>query len=452
MSKCQGLILQGILLIAFLPVFSQNYSPFKDDESRLTAWQKTLKECHFRDSVSINGEYKKQIRKEYRDRYDFINDLFVEKQAVSDSEVDGYLQEIVRHIVSANPLLQNLKPRFYFSRSCVPNAFSCGEGSIFFNFGLFSMLDNESQVAFILCHELAHYYLDHSNKTILEKIELLNSKDLKKELKSISKTGYGQNKRFGELVTSMIFRNSRHSRTQESSADSLGLIFLSNTKFDCKEALVAFDRMDSSDVEHVNMEAILKKWFSFSEYPFRDSWIKKENAFFGGPEKRLTDAQKDSMKTHPACPARKKALEPFVLKLNAQGSKFVVSEQRFKELTLRSRYDIVENLLKDEYLSASLYYGLMLLEENPTDSWLIGTIGECLNQMYAHQKAHTLGKVVSLPNPAGSKEYNILLQMIQKARLEDFAALSYYFMLHNKGNSNNDRLNSAFTTSSNNIK
>jgi len=36
-----------------------------------------------------------------------------------------------------------------------------------FNIGLFRRLENDDQIAFILCHELAHFTEDHVNESVL---------------------------------------------------------------------------------------------------------------------------------------------------------------------------------------------------------------------------------------------------------------------------------------------
>ncbi len=48
--------------------------------------------------------------------------------------------------------------------------------------------------------------------------------------------------------------------------------------------------------------------------------------------------------------------------------------------------------------------------------------------MFQAQKNHELNKIVDLPSPYHEAKYNSVLQFIQKVRLMDFAAISYYFL------------------------
>jgi hypothetical protein len=69
-----------------------------------------------------------------------------------------------------------------------------------------------------------------------------------------------------------------------------------------------------------------------------------------------------------------------------------------------------------------------MLAFQPGQSYLIFNTGRCLNKLYTAQKNHTLGQMVDLPSPYNDKNYNTLLQFIQRVRLTDLAAFSYYFL------------------------
>src|SRR5436853_5092109 len=94
-------------------------------------------------------------------------------------------------------------------------------------------LANEAELAFVLCHELAHYYLDHSNKRIKKDIETVNSEEYKQEFKRISKSEYHISEQLEKLITKFAYGSSRHSRENEAEADRQGFLFLKNTGFDC---------------------------------------------------------------------------------------------------------------------------------------------------------------------------------------------------------------------------
>lgn len=176
------------------PAYEQQkmFSPAAEDEMLLQTNLKTLEKRYRKDIADLPSENKKDIIKIYQQRWENLEDKFDKKEIYTNEQAQQYLNSIVAEIVNANPLLQHKDISCFFSRSGIPNAEYDGEGLIVFNMGLFSRLDNESQFAFILCHELAHYYLMHSEKSIQKYVAAINSPEVQKELRSIKKTEYGK--------------------------------------------------------------------------------------------------------------------------------------------------------------------------------------------------------------------------------------------------------------------
>ncbi len=419
-------------LLAF-DLFAQpaiSYTPIANDSLQLLTIKNAVHQRYLKDSASITGENKKYIIKEYRGRYEFINDMFTQKELMASAETDNYLSSLVNEIFKGNPELKQLGTHFHFSRVYWPNASSTGEGTIIFNIGLFSKLDNESQVAFVLCHELAHLYLDHMNKTILQYVSTLYSDEVQQELKDIKRSQYEKNKQLDNMAKGLVFKSRRHGRQHESEADSMGLVFLQHTSFNVKEALTSLALLDDIDKDKYEPVAGLKRYLNFPEYPFQEKWIKKEEAFFGGvADTKLTSKEEDSLKTHPDCKARIVKLSPSVEKLRSNpGNNFVVSEAKFNELKERFKFEIIEFCFVSRRISHCLYYAMELFETHPGNAYLVTMIGKCLTSLYENQKKHTLNQVADLPSPYADKNYNTLLEFIQKISLRDIAAFSYYFL------------------------
>jgi len=426
-----------ILLLFFSIVISGlsaqpllNYTPLPFDSVKLLNIRNSIRQHYQKDSASITGENKKYIVNIYRERYENLADMFNDKELMVSPGADGYLASLVNEIFSNNPELKQLGTRFLFSRVYWPNAFSTGEGTIVFNLGLFSRLNNESQVVFVLCHELAHLYLDHGNKAILQYVNTVYSEDFQQELKEIKKSKYEQNKQLDKLEKGLAFKSRRHGRQHESEADSMALVFMQKTGFSVKESLTCLDLLDIIDKDNYPADSGLQKHFNFAEYPFQKKWIKKETAFFGGiPDKAITTREQDSLKTHPDCKDRITRLSPAVAKINAANRKdFVISENRFLELKRDFSFELVEFCYTSNRISRCLYYAMELLESNPENVYLVGMIGKCFITMYENQKTHKLNQVVSLPSPYADKNYNTLLEFIQNIRINDMAALGYYFL------------------------
>jgi predicted Zn-dependent protease len=81
-----------------------------------------------------------------------------------------------------------------------------GDGTIVINAGLVIFMANEAELVFALCHELAHYYLDHSNKAIKKMVTEYNSDAFKAEIKRLSKEEYGVGHQLESLMKKNGFR------------------------------------------------------------------------------------------------------------------------------------------------------------------------------------------------------------------------------------------------------
>lgn len=430
------------LLILYLaigciyPAWSQQtstYRPLPVEESAEKSWAAAAASQHKQDLDKLPSRNRKYYETIYKERYESIKTLFTDHAVVSDKEASQYLQSLAAEIIQKNPALSHLNPRIFFSKTYWPNASSQGEGTILFNIGLFNRLQNESQAAFILCHELAHLYLDHSNKNIDRYVSTVYSDEFQKELKKINNAEYQGQKQLTELTRGLAFLNRRHSRGHETSADSLALEWMKNTAFRIEESLTCLALLDSVDEDKYNVSPPLEKVFAFKDYPFRAQWVQEEKSLFS--TMAATDAEqnkkeKDSLKTHPDCSTRVLVLSPRVeqyRKTNSIASP--MNEALFRRLQQTFDYEIIEYCYRSDKVSRSLYYSLQMLERFPGDPYLVANTGKCLTRLYLEQKNHTLSKVVDLPSPYNDKKYDKLLHFIQRVRLTDLAAFSYYYLL-----------------------
>ena len=406
------------------------FTPVIENEDLLQSVLTSLEKRYQLDIANLPSANKKDLSKIYKQRWDNIEDRFNKKEIYTGDGARQYLDAMVAEIVKNNPLLQNKKITCYFSRSGIPNAAYLGEGLILFNMGLFSRLRNESEAAFVLCHELAHLYLNHSEHSIRNYVNTINSAQVQKQLRTIKKAEYGKRAELEKLLKGLTFDNRRHGRDHESDADSMAILFLHNTHFDLSGSLTALALLDSVDTDTLQTANVLQKLFDLNGYSFQKRWIAKEEGLLGGHASlEQDDGLADSLKTHPDCKLRIKVLEPLVVKYQSASSlKNVISESKFNELKNTFRYEIVEYAFISDNYTKSLQYTIALLQNHPSDPYLVTQTGRIFNGFYTAQKNHTLGKVSELPAPSFEPGYNLLLQFVQNLFIEDYAAISYYFL------------------------
>lgn len=426
-------VLYVLLLTASYSIAQNNttaYKSLKDDTTAYIQIENQVEQRYKSDVASLKSENKKYVSEIYKERLSKVKSMTAHRELVTNPEVQEYLNALTSHIVNSNAQLVNLAPRFYFSRSAVPNAYSMGDGTIVFNLGLFTKLNSEAQVAFVLCHELAHLYLNHSNKSIANYVDKMYSKEMQQQLKRLNATVYQRNTQLDNLARQFSFSSSRHSRDHETEADSLGVVFLQNTRFNTKATIEVLGILDTVDVDNFNTNTFLQQTFTWNDYPFQPRWTAKEEGLLGGHASLETDKKlEDSLKTHPDCQIRIKAVSPAITaSTGAEKLDYVVSKEKFTSYQKLFAYEIAEHYANSNNLSASLYFCLQLLQKDSTDAYVIATIGKILASFYIAQKQHRLGYCTSQPAPHFSSSYNNLLQFIQNLYIEDMAGINYFFL------------------------
>ncbi len=406
------------------------FTPAPNHTEQLDLLASKFQQAYLQDIAALPAENRKDLFDIYKERWENIKDKFDSKEVYTSEPAQKYLDSLVSKIVKGNPLLQNKSFHCFFSRSGIPNASYIGEGIIFFNMGLFTRLANESQAAFVLCHELSHYYLRHSENSILNYVMMMNSDAVQKQLHSIKRSEYGKRQELEKLVKGLTFNTRRHGRDHESQADSLAVEFMHNSPFDVGESLTTLALLDSVDTDTLDMAVALKNLFNAKEYPFQKKWIAKEEGLLGGHAAiHKYEELADSLKTHPDCKLRIQNLEPLVKKYgNVSYSNNIIDQSKFSSFKNTFQYEIIEYAFTSNNYTKSLQYTIELLQLHPSDPYLIAQTGKIFNSFYAAQKAHTLGKVIELPSPYFEKSYNELLQFVQNLYLDNFLSINYFFL------------------------
>ena len=369
-------------------------------------------------------------KKIYEDHFKEIGRLWQSDRLVTAPAAHGYLQSIVQKIISANAELKKTDARIVFSRDWWPNAYSMGEGTIAINAGLLVFLDNEAELVFVLCHELAHYYLDHTTKAIKKYVETVNSEAFQKELKRLAKTEFGVNKQLEELSKSFAFSSRRHNRENEAAADRLAFSFMKKTGYDCNAIKTGLELLDKVDDSLLYKPLALQQVFHFNDYPFKKKWIQKESSIFSQLDENdspLSSKEKDSLKTHPDCTKRISLLTDSLQAISVKGEKFLVNEKLFMQLKKDFFIEMTEQCYRDKNLSRNLYYSLLLLQSQENMPVAVYSVSRCLNQIYDYQKDHKLGSKIDAENKTYPEEYNNLLRMLGRLRLDELAGLNYNF-------------------------
>ena len=421
------------VLTVYLPAAAQLqpvYAFQKDD----TILKKSLYQQSIEKKKELIASVDKKLADDYKKIYDEqfkeIAAIWESTRSVTAPEAYHYLQSLVQKIIGANPELKDSDARVIFSRDWWPNAFSMGDGTIVINAGLMVFLDNEAELIFVICHELAHYYLEHTPKMIRKYVETVNSESYQNELKRLSKTAFRANQQLEDLAKSFAFNTHRHRRENEADADRQAFIFMKKTGYDCNAIRTGLALLDKVDDTSVYKPLVLESVLDFPGYPFKKKWIQTESSIFSQlkeDDSPLTKSEKDSLKTHPDCSKRIELLQDSIRSLTSGGQKFLVNETVFHRLKKDFFIEMTEQCYREKNLSRNLYLSLLQLQSDENNSTAIYSVARCLNQVYLYQKDHKLGLLKDVENKTQRKDYNLLLRMLDKLRLEEIASINHAF-------------------------
>lgn len=433
-----------ILFLVLLPLYGlaqlQPVYSFQKDDSLLKQKMYDISASKNSQLISSLGkENKDDYKKIYDERLKNIKELLLSRRTVTDSVAHNYLQAVLNRIIAANPELKGTDARVVFTRDWWPNAYSMGDGTIAFNAGLLILMRNEAELAYVLCHELAHYYLDHSGLAIRKYVSTVNSDEFQKELKRLSREDYRVNEQLEKLAKKMVFDNRRHSRDKEAEADRQAFIFLKRTGYSGMGIKTALQMLDRSDDTLLFRPLKLEELFSFNDYPFKPKWTRKESAIFGAMGEDdgsgLTKKEKDSLKTHPDCAKRISLLEDSINTL--EGKDFLVDEKRFEQLKKDFFAEIAEHNYQNGNLGRNLYFSLQLLQQEAYRPLATVSVVRALNALYEAQKNHKIGLAVDTETRGYPEDYNLLLRLLNRVRLDEIASLAWYFgSAHQEGMKN----------------
>jgi hypothetical protein len=311
-----------------------------------------------------------------------IDELLLSGKVLFGDTVTAYVNHVADNVLVNQPELRG-KLRFYCLKSSEVNAFSTNQGIVFVTLGLIAQLENEAQLAFVLSHEIAHYERHHTMNEYLENRKIFSQQD-----------SYKYNTYDDQIRTA-----SSYSKDLELEADSLGLLRLEKTGYDCDEAISSFFVLQFSDLP-------------FEDFEFNPDFL--ENPVMKLPKDLLldsitpinldNDAEDDSYSSHPNIATRRKKLENTLDHMSGCGNqKFASTPEEFYMIRKICRFETVRILLNRRDYCAAFYNAYILQKADSQSIYLQTCLGKSLYGM-AKYKNH--GSYSDVSEYYGKKEGN----------------------------------------------
>ncbi len=428
-----------VLIVVFFSLFDQSAaqqavfssSPITDTippnllkgiNERLQAQKKLISASKMYKASFVSDLYEKHSETLIK----FYNDDYF----ITEGPLYNYLNSILTRLLDDNPQLPK-EVRIFPYRSAAPNALTFWDGTIGFTLGLLARMENEDQIAFIICHEMAHYYRQHHLKGIQEYTRTNFDPKLEKDIKSIKDGQYGTYTKYKDLMKTLGFSFSKHSREDEFDADSVGLTYLLNSSYSPSGSYRTMEILDSVEVTEYQAKVDFQKYFTFADYPFKQSWLKYEKSSFVHKSPEDEFGNSDTLKSHPDCKKRLLQLKKITSTYFSAKERVAVREMAtVSSVAKRCGFELVDSEHHFKNYGKSLYIAFDLIEQYPQSKYLTAMIGINLYRIYVSQKNHVMSKSVSFPNARYPESYNRFLTFFYGLRLSELGMLSYQYVLN----------------------
>lgn len=334
----------------------QNYSPLKSSGQLPAVFTQNVRNVIAKDIQELKnrGEADEALKINFITTNNYqIQRIITSGNALVNDEVTTYLNKLVDVILKDDPTLRS-QINIYTLKTQIVNAYSFDKGYLFIDIGLIAQTETEAQLAYIICHEIAHFTKKHCINSFVKE----------------SKTD-NHNER-GSLEDKLTER-CQYSKELESEADMEGLKLFIKTKYNVKQAVKAFDVLQYS---HLPFELVEfnKSFFESPGYIIPNEFVLKKLNEIGN-----RSANDDSKSTHPNTARRKQDIGEL-MKFNDSPDRvnYVLSKESFEYARDLSRMEICKLYLKNRDYPNALYAAYILSQKFPDNQYLSEVISKCL--------------------------------------------------------------------------
>ena len=397
-----------ILLLNLFQIFAQeNYQIDTINQQQRDNYAKHYHKSNEQLIAHIKNDYSKQVVKKLKNNInEFVNSFeqkIKEGDFIFDKRFLSKANEILAEFENQNKSIpKNLT--VLISKDPSLNAYCLPDGTFVINMGLFYWLDNESQLAGVIAHELSHYLLNHTIKLQVKKITEEQGSQAKKRIKKIKKNRYNKVSSAFELYKNQLYALSKNRRKKEIEADSLGYVIMKHTKYNEAELIRALQLMKMYDtIRPIGLrKEIYKRVFNLPKQKFNEDWLKCED--FSSYKYGLYKDQfnKDSIASHPETLRRIKKLQHLELQ-NKQVKKTKESPS-FKELKKITEYNFIPSLMYFKRYGMSIYLCLKQIQAGNDEEYYKMLLGKNFKKILEARKKYQLNRYLERVDPKNQSD------------------------------------------------
>ena len=425
------------LFIAFNSVAfaQQSYYPYYTSDTMAT-WR-LADSCSkrvnrdYKVPVDVSAKYKKSYQSIKEGATEYVKNV-IRYTNLDDTLIHPYIVSVYNKIAGANPSLKNYT--IVLSDFYIMNAANVGGKVIIFYTPLLSRLENESQLAAVLCHELAHGELNHIQLGLKKKLDAYYDKAYQEELKETLKEEFNVNEKLNLLSLKYSFSTRFHDRSLEKAADSLGYLYLSKTNYNSAEARNLMNVLKSVDKPVYPDSINYAHFFKCPSSAYNFAGIQPYNGggsiFSVTNSKSLEDSLADSLSTHPDCEKRIAYLEELMKTVPSHPG--TTDTLLFRKIKWAAAMEMIMSFYLYEYYDLSLFNAMLYLQRNPENEFLKAMVMLNWYGLFNAMKNHELSDYISNYSSDNRAQLNNLIYLVNNLRLSEMSEFGNCFYSSNK--------------------
>ncbi len=337
---------------------------------------------------------------------------FVKGNVYFNNKFSQHAQSVLSQIIKANPNLKASDYQIFVTKAPTPNAKALSDGTIFINIGLYSLMQNEAQLASIICHELVHIKKSHVFE-IYRKAHEAKAKEIH--------TGSSDEG----------FRKMKYSRDYESKADEMGMQYFSSTPYKQEAAINALKRLKDT-VKYHYQPLDIAKWL-----PVDSNNLEKDTALINEMKEEEEEVmlQKskfgDQFTTHPGINKRVTALKEIINALDQSkkaSKKYLVKKQAdYQKLRLSAKFEQIQAYYQHSDYGPSLFLALQMLKDYPDHAFLKASVLKNLYWIAQFKELNNLEEIIENPAMQTNENYLNFYAILSKMDLKPFKKLTFEY-------------------------
>lgn len=335
-----------------------------------------------------SSEFKKELFKRYKEINEDFRNRVENGHFVQNAGVDLFFNSLLDFIAEHNAFVNPDELQVYLTYYTWPNAFCSGDGNIGVNIGLIQRVDDLEILLFVLCHELSHYYLRHTDTRLITKLKKTQSVSYQKEIDKIENTKYGKTSAIKKFVHKNLLHERQHQRGFEYQADSLGTVMFLNCGLSKKKVIKSLET-----INEFNSPLNFK-------YGIEDALQQKlstkhaDQEFIKSDIKYIDDVLLNS---HPDCEKRIERVNQLQIEGNEKSipKELLINFQSFRD---SAKYELFDGYFRLRELDKAFLHGINYYISDTANSWNNHICLKSLSGLLRARKEHRLRYSSYYPN------------------------------------------------------